>query len=84
MRRRTSARWLRLHCRLRSIGLRRHITEVITPPRRSLEQRCTVGVLVIMPREKREALNALESLYGDWAAIASLIYSELNPLTLGP
>jgi hypothetical protein len=49
-----------------------------------LEQRCTTDVPDSMPRPHREALNALESLYGDWAAIASLFDSEPKPLTLGP
>ena len=84
MRRRTLASWPRPRCRLHSIGPRRPITEVITTPCHTLEQRCTTGVPVTMPRPHREALAALVSLYGDWAAIASLFDSGLNPLTLGP
>ena len=71
MRRRTLASWPRPRCPLHSIGLRRPITEVITTPCHTLEQRCTTDVPDSMPRPHPEALNALENLYGDWAAIAS-------------
>jgi len=84
MRRRTSASWPRPRCPLHSIGLRRPITEVITTPCHTLEQRCTTDVPDTMPRPHREALSALESLYGDWVAIALHFDSKLNPLTLGP
>jgi hypothetical protein len=84
MRRRTLASWPRPRCPLHSIGLRRPITEVITTPCHTLEQRCTADVPDSMPRPHREVLGASENLSGDWAAIASLFDSGLNPLTPGP
>ena len=84
MRRRTSVSWRRPRCPLHSIGLRLPITEVITTPCHTLEQRCITDVPDSMPRPHREALNTLENLSGDWAAIASLFDSGLNPLILGP